>query len=250
MENRRKHPRLAPKEFLKVFDRTNNILLGELVNLSSEGAMLVTPGPIKASTVFKCRVILTQEILGRGEITFEAECRWCRKNIPADRWESGYRLQLNPQEAEMIEYLSLGFKLCDWGDEDLREVRTTDLENRRRSVRYELEEPYPVFELQSYRQIGVVADLSVDGMRLITSKPIAKDAQFSCRVKLPTTIFREDYLMLDVKCMWSRKRETTGDFESGYSIVKLSKEDAAIILHLLIHSSRAQKTKPRVQVFD
>lgn len=246
--DRRKHERCSPEIYLTVHDCLTKQPMGKLVNLSPEGAMLVTSRPIRASTSFRCRVELPHRIMGHNDVFFNAECRWCRKNVKADRWESGYRLNVTGIDAELVQYLILGFKLCDWGEADLPDAKTRDMENRRRSDRHELCDPLPVFELRSYRQIGKLADLSMAGFRIITQKPIGKDDMLQCRVKLPKKIFQQDYLTLGARCMWCRKRTSDAHYESGHKIVNISEDDASVILHVLIHFAKAQQTKRRVQV--
>lgn len=210
--------------------------------------MLITAEPVKSGMTFTCRLDLPQEILGQRDIEFSAECRWSRKNVELDRWESGYRLNLTGLSAEMIEYLILGFKLCGWADPDVADLKTVELENRRRSVRYEFARPLEVFERNSYRQIGVLADLSVEGMRLLTQKPIEAEQLIECRVRLPKPIFQQEYLILDAICMWCRKGVRTAQHESGFRLVNVPKENAAIILHLIIHYAQPKESRSRVQV--
>lgn len=248
MRERRKHKRQNSDKYPTVYDGLTTELIGGLANLSPEGAMFITSGPIKASTSFRCRVELSPQILGLNEIVFDAECRWCRKNIKIDRWESGYSLKMTGINKELISYLTLSYKLDYWDDGNLRDVITIEMENRRKSARFELDEPLPVFELHNYRQIGVLADLSTQGVRLITHKPIDKNGLLCCRVMLSKKVFQQDYLIFDTKCMWCRKEKGSVKYESGHRITNISEQDAAIILHFLIHYAKAQQTSKRIHV--
>lgn len=246
--NKRSHERHASDVRMYVYDAKTDLMIGKLANLSAAGAMIVTPEPIKSGTTFSCRMDLPKDILGHSSINFIAECRWSRKNIERDRWESGYRLTLTGIDLEMVDYLIIGFKLCGWADPELSAIQTVDLENRRRAVRYDFDQPLSVFEKCSYRQIGLLADLSVEGMRLLTQKPIEKDQLIECRIRLPKPIFRQEYLEMDAVCMWCRKGTRTAQHESGFRLVSVSRDNAAIILHLIIHYAHPQSTKARVQV--
>lgn len=247
-KDRRKHERQSTEDYLPVYDGESGELIGELVNLSPTGAMFITPKPVSVSTTIRCRVELPQPILGRREIIFDAECRWCRKNIQAARWESGYLLAVTGIDAELVSYLIIGFKFQDWGEDDLPEARTADLACRRRSVRYEFDHSPPVYELRSYRQIGELADLSIDGIRLLSAKPVSRGELLECRVKLPRKVFEEEYLVLSARCMWCKRYQGGERFESGYRLEHVSEQDSAIILHLLIHFAHTQSTRKRVKV--
>ncbi len=247
-KDRRIQERFEPPERLDVYDRATGAPVGELANLSVTGAMLVTDGPTPVGTMLRCRVGLPRAIMGRHELLFDAECRWSRKNVAAGRWESGFRLTVTGIDADLISFVTLSFKLRDWGEIEAPEVETVDMANRRAATRYEFDQALPVFERDSYRQVGLVADLSADGMRLISSRPCDKNQILHCKVKLFKTIFRQDYLVLDARCMWSRKEAGGDEYESGFLFVNLSPTDAATISHLLIHYGEPQPTTQRIKI--
>ncbi|PKK82971.1 MAG: hypothetical protein CVT49_10935 [candidate division Zixibacteria bacterium HGW-Zixibacteria-1] len=247
---RRKIERHAPREYIMVYDDRDGRPLGKLINLSTDGAMFITDGPIKPTTILQCRVKLKEPILGHDKIYFAAECRWCRKNVAAGHWESGYHLQVSGIEADLISYMVLGFKLCDWGDEDLPDVKTTEMENRRKSVRFEFDGAFPVYEFRGYRQLGTLADISIEGIRIFTEKRFDRDEIFRCRIKLPRKVFQQDFLVLEARCMWCRKQKGVARYESGHMLLNTSKEDLAIILHLLIYYARPQRTKRKILIAE
>jgi hypothetical protein len=245
-EERRKNDRHPVMQFMLVYDCATQLPMGELVNLSPEGAMIVTEGPVKPSSSFKCRVDLPKKIMGYGNVFFDAECRWCRKNIAADRWESGYRLSLTGIDEYLIQFVSLGFELCEWGDNSIPDVSTVEMANRRKHARFEPDHPLPVYELNSYRQLGTLADLSIGGCRLITYHLSEKEDRLQCRVKLPKTIFQRDYLILKLKCARSRKLRDGPHYDSGFIIEEITREDSAIILHLIMHHAKQQQFEKKV----
>ncbi len=247
-EERRKSERHEAPQFMTVYDAATKLPIGTLVNMSADGAMLVTEQPVKPATTMRCRVELPNDIMDHEQVRFLAECRWCRRNVAKNRWESGYRLTAEGIDAYLISCLVLGFTLGDWGDKTLADVKTVDLENRRGAERYEFESPLPAFEPTSYHQIGQVADLSADGARLITEGPVAEGTELPCRIKLPKKVFQREFLMLNLKCMWSRELKNRNQYESGYRFINISKEDAAIVLHLMIHHGKPRNSEKRIAV--
>lgn len=248
MNDRRRNRRRIPKQNLPVLDLTTGKPIGELANLSSEGAMFITPKMIRTNTKIKCRLVLARPIMGKDEIKFKADCRWCRKNIKSGKWESGYKLEVTEVNKELISYLTLSFELGHWGDKSARSANIIELENRRKSERYEFEEDFPVFEHDNYRQIGELGDLSVKGIRLVTTKKFSKGDSINLKILLPQKVFQQEYLVFKAECMWNKQRKNSSDFESGYKIVSISEKDAVIILHLLIHYSKAPKSGQRTMV--
>jgi len=250
MSERRTHERQSPKKYPTVFNYQTGDPIGKLANLSADGAMLITENPVKKATILKCRIGLNHKILGLHEIIFDAECRWCRRNIEADRWESGYRLSMTGIHKGLVSYLTLKYGLDEWGDESVGDVLTIELESRRNSTRFEFKDTFPVFEKKGYRQIGLMADLSVQGVRLVSRKPIEKNELLNLRVMLPFKIFQQEYLVFEARCMWCKGRPDNNEFDSGYKIEQISEKDAAIILHLLIHHGQPRETQKRIQVID
>ncbi len=245
---RRKHERREPDSYLNVHDRKSGRHIGGLANLSDAGAMFVTRDAVKAGTRMECRLELMHPIMGRNDIYFDAECRWCRKNIKRGWWESGHLLKLSGVDQEMVSYLSLSFTLGTWEIPSNAEVNTVPIENRRNITRYTTREAMPVYELNSFRQIGTLADLSTQGAGLVTPVPIEKGTVLQCRVKLPRPIFRRDYLVIEGVCRWCRRSKTVGTFESGYLLQSVSETDAVLILHLIIHYLEEQSTRQLVRV--
>ncbi|MEW5922934.1 MAG: PilZ domain-containing protein [Candidatus Zixiibacteriota bacterium] len=248
--DRRKSQRRAPDEYITVYDEVTGQPIGSLANMSIDGVKLVTDQAIKPGTILECRINLETDIMGYKEIYFSAECRWCRKNVAAGHWESGFLLQASGIDMNLISYMILGFKLCNWGDESVPDVETAEMENRRRSVRYEFENPLPIYEFRGYRQLGILADISIDGARICTIKPITKGRTIKFRLKLPREVFRQDFIVLEAKCMWCRKNKNDDYFQSGHALLNVSKENSSVILHLIIHFATPQYTKPKIVVVE
>jgi hypothetical protein len=120
--------------------------------------------------------------------------------------------------------------------------------NRRKAVRFELNQALPVYENRSHGQLGTVADISTGGFRLVSKRQIEKDDVIKCWLQLPGNLHDEEYMSLTVQCMWSRALETPGQFESGYKFVDISKHDAAVLLHLMINHGTPRRGERRTIV--
>jgi hypothetical protein len=248
VEEKRNDQRYQTQEPLTVLDQKTHQSLGTLVNLSDGGAMFVSDGPVRPGSSLCCRLSLSRPIMGHGEVVFRAECRWSRKNIARDRWEAGYRLNATGDDAYLLSFLVLSFKLVEGGEEPLPDVETADVPNRRRSVRFVFDSPLPVFDKRGYRRIGVLADVSVDGFLIITDAPVDKDEITAYRVQLPRKIFEQDYLTLSSQCRWCRKISDGTQFESGHSLQHIPKQDAAIILNLIMHDAKPRACDKKILV--
>jgi hypothetical protein len=78
--------------YLRVFNQVNNETLGHLVDITPEGAMLISENPIPVDTHFQLRMMLPAEILGRTHLDFEAESLWSKRDLNPDFHDTGLRL--------------------------------------------------------------------------------------------------------------------------------------------------------------
>ena len=250
MPENRRQPRCVPDKHLKVFDHDSNEYIGILANFSTEGVMFVTRDKMQSHSATPCRVELPQSILDRNEIVFEAHHLWSRKNVKKGWWESGYKIKANKINKEMLSYLSVAYAVGKWKIHGVVDASTVAAENLRKTTRYEVRDQYPVYQQTSYHEIGTLVDLSVVGSSFITPKPVKRGTLLNCKVKLPKTIFRRDYLFFDAECMWCKEDGDTGEYLSGYKLLNVSEHDNAIILHLLLHHLDERETEQKDHIVD
>jgi len=92
--------------YLKVFDVETDLLLGHLVDITSEGMMMVREEPLEEGQVFQLRLELPQPILMKDTFTFSAECRWSRKDGNPDLYISGFQFfSIAQNEQSVIDHL-------------------------------------------------------------------------------------------------------------------------------------------------
>lgn len=105
-EERRRLKRRHLVYYLKVFDLSRGELIGHLVDITSEGFMLVREEPLETGKVFHFRLELPQEILMKETITFTAECRWTRRDVNPDLFVSGFFiLEIEDEDMAVIDSL-------------------------------------------------------------------------------------------------------------------------------------------------
>lgn len=119
MNDKRKHKRHETRDLLTVVDRETAQPIADLANLSPDGAMFITRESVKIGHLFKCRLELPQPILGRSDIWFDAECRWCMKTKTPGQYESGFSLMnVSELDSEVISYLILRCVIDEWSYPD------------------------------------------------------------------------------------------------------------------------------------
>ncbi len=89
-EQRRKN-RVTIPEHPQILDAHSDKVLGELVNLSSDGLMAVSPAGIASGTVYQMRIPLIQDG-DRVEILVGAESLWCDDANGSGSYWTGFQI--------------------------------------------------------------------------------------------------------------------------------------------------------------
>ena len=101
--NKRQLKRIHLIYYLRIFDNNSGKNIGHLVDITTQGIMMISEKPIQAGQDFSMRMQLPAVITGREEIEFPAHCLWCKKDINPDFYVSGFKINtITPQEAKTI----------------------------------------------------------------------------------------------------------------------------------------------------
>jgi len=100
-EQRRKN-RVTISENPQIVDTHSGKVLGELVNLSADGLMVVSPDDIACGTVYQMRIPLVQG--GRNEeILIGAESLWCDDANGSGSYCTGFQIiDISPEHQEIL----------------------------------------------------------------------------------------------------------------------------------------------------
>ncbi len=106
MKEKRRVKRRHLIYYLRVFEKNTDQPIGHMVDISTEGMMLISEDPIKTDHVFELRMVLPVEIEGSREIIFFAKSKWCGEDENPDFYNTGFQLiNLSPEHIKVIEYL-------------------------------------------------------------------------------------------------------------------------------------------------
>jgi len=99
--------------YLRIFDNETGANIGHLVDITTQGIMMISEEPIPSGKDFTFRMQLPATIIGREEIRFNARSLWCKKDFNPDFYVSGFRIEeISPGEVRTITALinAYGFK--------------------------------------------------------------------------------------------------------------------------------------------
>lgn len=92
MQERRRFARIHLIHYLMIFDRETNRLLGNLVDVSPDGLLMIAENPLETATLKHLRMNFPEEILQHQSLEFEAEVIWCKVDINPDLFAIGLKL--------------------------------------------------------------------------------------------------------------------------------------------------------------
>ncbi len=113
--DRRHLPRKIASQRIRVRDINTNRHLGELVNLSSEGLMLISSQPVESNLVFQLDLELKIPHLDQNHLRLGVESLWCSAANQAQHFWSGFRIiDVSLDTIELIESL-----IDDWETDEV-----------------------------------------------------------------------------------------------------------------------------------
>ncbi|BCY19338.1 MAG: hypothetical protein GYA12_01055 [Chloroflexi bacterium] len=103
MVEKRKFNRIHLIHYLRVFDRKTNDLIGNLVDLTSEGLQLICETPIEKGKLLELRMEFPEEVDGERQLFLNAETIWCDHELDPDLFSVGCKLlPVTPTQVTVI----------------------------------------------------------------------------------------------------------------------------------------------------
>jgi hypothetical protein len=99
--------------YLRVFDKNNDQLIGHLIDITTEGVMLISEKPIKPNSDFQARMVLPTGIEGHKPVLFDARSVWCHRDVNPHFYATGFQLTgISQEDVETINRLidKFGFR--------------------------------------------------------------------------------------------------------------------------------------------
>jgi hypothetical protein len=98
--------------YLRVVDRANNRLVGRLVDLTTEGMMLISENPLASNQTYHMKMVLPAEIDLTREIHIDAQSQWTKPDVNPELYATGFHfLRVSPQDIGIIKDLIADYEL-------------------------------------------------------------------------------------------------------------------------------------------
>jgi len=113
MLERRKYPRKDLLLFANVYDSKSGKIIGTLLNITLEGAMVLTESKIDQNNVMELHIKLPEDFVKKNELVFTANSRWCAPDINPEYFDVGYQfVNVSEEDGNIIQAIieKYGFK--------------------------------------------------------------------------------------------------------------------------------------------
>ncbi|MCP3666580.1 MAG: PilZ domain-containing protein [Gammaproteobacteria bacterium] len=106
MSDKRTYPRRRLNDRLDIIDTRSDQILGNLINISKGGFMLLSNVQIPTHQLYQLRLPLTTPVNGIESIDIGATCLWCQETGQSGRSWIGFQIiDISEQNSKIIETL-------------------------------------------------------------------------------------------------------------------------------------------------
>jgi c-di-GMP-binding flagellar brake protein YcgR len=106
----------CPGKYFGVYNQTGDEFIGYLIDISSEGMMILSKRSFPEGEILKVRVELPEEAQGSDQLMVEARCVWCERDTNPEFMHVGFSFTYTfPHHTEVIELL---FKKMEKTEDD------------------------------------------------------------------------------------------------------------------------------------
>jgi hypothetical protein len=106
MHEKRKLPRKQAPDKITVYDRATETAIGQVVNMTRGGVLLLSDSPIPADRVFQLRISLPEPIEGTDLLEFGAESLWESPAMDENNYWTGLQIiDISESDSRILEIL-------------------------------------------------------------------------------------------------------------------------------------------------
>ena len=92
LQTRRQQPRFEPQQPISVINIHTQKKMGALVNITTEGLMLMSDTAINSNRIYPISLILPDAISGHKQVDLGVDCLWSRSEEEYQRYWAGFQI--------------------------------------------------------------------------------------------------------------------------------------------------------------
>ncbi len=103
MKEKRKIKRRYLLYYMRVYDAESHLQIGNLVDLTPKGAMVVSETPLAVDKAFKLRLELSEDVADKPFLEFTAKSLWCQQDVEPHFYNTGFKITgLDPDDIRIV----------------------------------------------------------------------------------------------------------------------------------------------------
>ena len=113
MKDKRKIDRRFLLYYMRVYDAATRQQIGNLVDITPRGIMVVSEHPLPEGQTSRLRVELTDEVSDKPFMEFSALSKWCELDVIPNMYNTGFEiLDLTREDSKIIHHIidEFGFR--------------------------------------------------------------------------------------------------------------------------------------------
>ena len=113
MKEKRKITRRFLLYYMRVYDASSRKQIGNLVDITPRGIMVVSERPLPEGQTSRLRMELTEEVSEKPFMEFNALSKWCEPDVAPGNYNTGFEiLDLEKEDARIIKRIveEFGFR--------------------------------------------------------------------------------------------------------------------------------------------
>ncbi len=114
MDEKRKLKRRHLIYYLRIYSGKSKTPLGFLVDIHSEGIMIISEKEIKTGKQFDLKMDLPKSAGEKKSVLFKTKSIWCTKGVNSDLYETGFEfVNISEKDLQMIDNIVYDFGFDD-----------------------------------------------------------------------------------------------------------------------------------------
>lgn len=93
MKDRRKIKRRYLLYYVRVYDAASREQIGNLVDITTRGAMILSAEPVPVSKTFRMRIELSQDVAEKPHMDVTVRAKWCHPDIDPSLYNIGLEFE-------------------------------------------------------------------------------------------------------------------------------------------------------------
>jgi hypothetical protein len=113
MKEKRKISRRFLLYYMRVYDAATRQQIGNLVDITPRGIMVVSEHPLPEGQTIRLRVELTDEVSEKPFMEFSALSKWCEPDVIPNMYNTGFEiLDITPEDSKITRHIieKFGFR--------------------------------------------------------------------------------------------------------------------------------------------